>query len=52
MESCTCSHYGVLLDDLPDDVSPHAPGCPLADPEPGMPNPTCKGMEDGLRDDA
>lgn len=30
---CTCnfSHYSVLLDDLPDDVNPHAPPCPFAD---------------------
>lgn len=32
---CTCnfSHYSVLLDDLPDDVNPHAEPCPYAEEE-------------------
>lgn len=33
MNPCTCNFgaYSVLLDDLPDDVNPHGPTCPLAD---------------------
>lgn len=32
MDICTCnfSHYSVLLDDMPDDVNPHAAPCPFA----------------------
>jgi hypothetical protein len=29
--SCNFSHYGVLLDDMPDDVNPHGDGCPFAE---------------------
>lgn len=34
--TCTCnfSCYSVMLDDMPDDMNPHGPGCPFSDPEP------------------
>jgi hypothetical protein len=31
---CTCnfSHYGVMLDSMPDEENPHKPTCPFGEP--------------------